>query len=152
IEPTRLAHSAVSITRYFDEVERAAAQPGLLGTSGTAWFLSPTMIVTVEHVSAGMKLTTQDWKALDIRDGDDTRSIPARVARVVGLGAEKLAVIELQSEFPSATRAAIRTASLAPEEAVVTLAYTAGSPRVVGGRFVKYGDDERLAGAALLEM
>src|SRR5690242_8856377 len=141
IEPARLAHSAVSITRYFDERERAA-QPGLIGTSGTAWFLSPTTIVTAEHVSAGMLLTTQDWKALDVGDGDHTRSIPARVARVVGLGPEKLAVLDLQSEIPGAHRAAIRTASLAPEDKVVTLAYTAGRPRVVGGRFVKYGDEE----------
>src|SRR5262249_14792599 len=82
----------------------------------------------------------------------DTRSIPARVARIVGLGTEKLALIELQSEFPGAYRAAIRRTSLAPGEEVVTLGYTAGQPRVVGGRFVKYGDDARLAGSALLEL
>src|SRR5690349_12824050 len=151
IEPARLAHSAVSITRYFDERERAA-QPGLIGTGGTAWFLSSTTIVTAEHVSAGMMLTTQDWKALEIRDGDETRFTTARVARVMGLGAEKLAVLELQSEFPGAYRAEIRTASLDPEDEVVTLAYPDGRPRVVGGRFVKYGGDGKLAGAALLEM
>jgi hypothetical protein len=151
IDPAQLAHSAVSITHYFDDAARAA-NPGLIGTSGTAWFLSPTTIVTAEHVSAGMMLATQGWKPLDIRDGDDTRSIQARVARVVGLGAEKLAVIELQSELPGARAAVIRTGPLAPKEEVVTLAYTAGRPRVVGGRFVKYGDDERFAGAALLEL
>jgi len=151
IEPAQLAHSAVSITRFFDDAERSA-QPGLIGTGGSAWFLSPTTIVTAEHVSAGMMLTMQDWKPLDIRDGDDTRSVPARVARVVGLGPEKLAVIELQSEFPSAHSGTIRTAPLAPEDQVVTFAYPDGRPRVVGGRFVKYGDDGQLAGAALLEM
>jgi len=151
IEPAQLAHSAVSITRYFDESERAA-EPGLVGMSGTAWFLSPTTIVTAEHVSAAMMLTTQEWKPLDVRDGDHVRSIPARVARVTGRGAEKLAMVELQSEFPGARRAAIRTAPLAPDDRVVTLAYPDGRPRVVGGRFVKYGEDGRLAGAALLEM
>ena len=150
IEPAQLAHSAVSITRYFDEAERAA-HPGVIGTSGTAWFLSPTTIVTAEHVSTGMMLTTE-WKSLDISEGDDTRSMPARVARVTGRGGEKLAVLELQSEFPQARRAAIRTVPLAPEDQVVTLAYPDRRPRVVGGRFVKYGEDERLAGAALLEM
>jgi hypothetical protein len=150
IEPAQLAHSAVSITRYYDEAERAA-HPGVIGTRGTAWFLSPTSIVTAEHVSAGMMLTAE-WKSLDISEGDDTRSVPARVARVTGRGAEKLAVLELQSEFPGAQRAAIRTAPLAPEDHVVTLAYRDGRPRVVGGRFVKYGEDERFAGAALLEM
>lgn len=151
IEPARLAHSSVSITRYFADSERAA-HPGVVGMSGTAWFLSSTTVVTAEHVSAGMMLTTQDWKTLDIRDGDDTRSIPARVARVMGTGLEKIAVLALQSEFPGARSAAIRTAPLAPEDQVVTFAYSAGRPRVVGGRFVRYGDDERLAGAALFEM
>src|SRR4029077_15514830 len=143
--------SAVSITRYFEDGERAA-QPGLAGTRGTAWFLSSTTIVTAEHVRAGVMLTAQDWKTLDIKDGDDTRSIPARVARVMGTGPEKIAVLALQSEFPGARSAAIRTAPLAPEDQVVTFAYPAGRPRVVGGRFVRYADDERLAGAALLEM
>jgi hypothetical protein len=151
IEPARLAHSAVSITRFFDDAERAATG-SVIGTSGTAWFLSSTTIVTAEHVSAAMMLTRQDWKTLDIRDGDDTRSIPARVARVVGLGAEKLAVIELQSELPGAHTAVIRTGPLPPEAEVVTLAYPGGRPRVVGGRFVKYGDEERFDGAALLEL
>jgi hypothetical protein len=151
IEPARLVHSAVSITRFFDDAERAA-KAGVVGISGSAWFLSPTTIVTVEHVSAAMMLTTQDWRPLDITDGDDARSIGARVARVMGRGAEKLAVLELQSELPGARTAAIRTAPLAPDEEVVTLAYPAGRPRLVGGRFVKYGDDERFAGRALLEM
>src|SRR5215813_1211767 len=75
IEPAQLAHSSVSITRYFDEGERAAAKPGVVGTSGTAWFLSPTTLVTAEHVSAAMMLATQEWKPLDIKDGDDVRSI-----------------------------------------------------------------------------
>jgi Trypsin-like peptidase domain len=151
IDPASLAHAAVSITRYLDETERAA-QPSLIGTRGTAWFLSPATIVTAEHVSAGMMLAPRDWKQLEIRDGDVVRSIPVRVARVVGTGPEKLAVLALQSEFPGARSAAIRTEPLAPEDQVVTFAFPQGRPRVVGGRFVKYGDDERLAGAALLEM
>jgi len=152
IEPAQLAHSAVSITHYFDDRERAAAKPGLVGTRGTAWFLSPATVVTAEHVSAGMMLSTQDWKSLEIRDGDEVRSVPARVERVVGSGAEKLAVLALQSEFPAARSGAIRTAPLAPEDRVATFVYAEEHPRVVGGRFVKYGDDERFAGAALLEM
>lgn len=151
IDPAALAHSAVSITRYFNDGERAA-NPELLGVSGTAWFLSPTTLVTAEHVSAGMMLTSQDWRPLDIGDGDASRSVPARISRVVGSGGEKLAVLELQSEFPGARRAAIRTAPLAPEDQVVTFAFPDRHPRVVGGRFVRYGDEGSFAGAALLEM
>jgi hypothetical protein len=151
IDPASLAHAAVSVTRYLDEAERAA-QPGLIGTRGTAWFLSPATIVTAGHVSAAMMLTPQDWKQLEISDGDVVRSVLARVERVIGTGPEKLAVLALQSEFPGARSAAVRTAPLAPEDQVVTFAYPDGRPRVVGGRFVKYVDDERFAGAALLEM
>jgi hypothetical protein len=151
IDPATLAHSAVSITRYFDERERAAT-PGLIGTSGTAWFLSPTMIVTAEHVSSGMLLTTQNWKQIDIGDRDEISSVSARIARVVGSGAEKLAVLELQSEFPGARSAAIRPAPLAPDEQVVTFAYPSRHPRVVSGRFVRYGEEGSFAGAALFEI
>jgi hypothetical protein len=151
IEPAQLAHSAVGITRYFDDDERAA-KPDLIGTRGSAWFLSSTEIVTVEHVVVGMKLSTQDWKPIEIQDGDDVRTIPARVRRVAGFDAEKLAVLELQSAVPGARNAAFRVAPLVPEDQVVTLAYSDRRSRVVGGRFVQYGVNGRLAGSALLEM
>ena len=151
IESAQLAHSAVSITRYFEEGESVALS-GVIGARGTAWFLSPTKLVTAEHVSTGMKLTAQEWKPIEIRDGKQIRSIAARFQRAVGTTEEKLAVLELQTAHPEARQAEIRTAPLAPEDRVVTFAYTEGRPRVVGGRFVKYGDDERLAGAAMLEM
>ena len=151
IEPARLAHSAVGISRYFDDDERAA-QPDLIGVRGSAWFLSSTRIVTAEHVVVGMKLSTQDWKPIEIQDGDDVRSIPARIGRLAGLDGEKLAVIELQSAVPGARNAAFRMAPLVPEDQVVTLAYSDRRSRVVGGRFVQYGDNGRFAGRALLEM
>ena len=61
-------------------------------------------------------------------------------------------MLELQSAVPGARNAALRLAPLVPEDRVVTLAYSKGQSRVVGGRFVQYGDDGRLAGSALLEM
>ena len=39
-----------------------------------------------------------------------------------------------------------------PEEQVMTLAYPAGRPRLVGGRFVRLGDGGKLAGMRPLEM
>src|SRR5262249_37291254 len=82
----------------------------------------------------------------------DVRSIPARVQRVVGFGAEKLAVLELQSAFSGARSAAIRLTPLDPEDRVVAFAYPHSQSRVVGGRFVEYGSDGAFAGVALLEM
>ena len=146
-----LTHSAVSITRYFDDAERAA-NTDLGGIQGTGWFQSPTNIVTVGHVATAMGLSTQEWKSLDIKDGADSKLISARIQRWVGGDTEKLVVLELQTPFPAARSVAIRAAPLVPEDRLVTLAYPNQIPRLVSGRFVQYAAESRLAGTALLEM
>lgn len=151
VDPTQLAHMTVTITRYFDDAERDAHR-NLIGVRGTGWFLSPTMIVTAEHVTAGMMLTTQDWKPLEIVDGDGSQLIAARIQRLAGAQAEKLAVIELQRGVSAARSVAIRREPLAPEERVIALVYPAGHPQLVSGRFVRFGDDGKLTGMALLEL
>jgi hypothetical protein len=151
IDPATLAHSTVSITRYFDDEEREA-QPGLLGIRGTGWFLSPTALVTVGHVTASMSLSEQSWKPIEIWTGEDKRSIPVRVARLAGSHAEKISVLELQTAFSGAQGLQLRLERLVPEEPVVSLAYPGSQLRVAGGRFVQYGDGDRFAGTALLEM
>ncbi len=151
VDRAQLAHSTVSIMRHFDDVERDT-RPNLIGVRGTGWFLSPTTIVTAEHVTAGMKLSTQDWKQLEIVDGDDSQFIAARIQRLTAGQAEKLAVVELQRAVSAARSFAIRKEPLVPEEQVVTLAYPAGRFHLVGGRFVQLGDGGKLAGTALLEM
>src|SRR4051794_26994368 len=77
------AHSAVSITRRFNDQERQE-QPDVLGVRGTPWFLSPTTMVTVEHVAAAMKLSDRDWKQLEIGEGESLRFVGARLRRFVG--------------------------------------------------------------------
>ncbi|MGX9423942.1 MULTISPECIES: S1 family peptidase [Bradyrhizobium] len=151
VDPTQVAHSAVSIFRHFDDAERESHR-GLVGVRGTGWFLSPTTIVTAEHVTAGMELSTQDWKSLEIVDGNDSQFIAARILRLAGGQMEKLAVIELGRAVLNAQCAAIRHEPLVPEEQVVALAYGAGRPQLVGGRFVRFGDGGKLSGMALLEM
>jgi hypothetical protein len=94
-----LAHSTVSITRYFDEREQQP-RPGVLGISGTGWFLSPNSMVTVEHVAAAMRLSDQNWKQIEIRKREDKQSIPTRISHLAGSYAEKIAVLELQTAFP----------------------------------------------------
>jgi hypothetical protein len=149
VDRTQLAHSIVGIMRHFDETD---GRPDLIGIRATGWFLSPTTIVTAEHVTVAMKLSTADWKPLELLDGDGSQFVAARVQRLVGGLGEKLAVIELQSAVPSARSVAIRKEPLVPEEQVVTLAYPGGRPRFVGGRFVRFGDDGKIAGTALLEI
>ena len=151
VDPAQLVHTAVSITRHFDDTERAAHR-GLTGVQGTGWFLSPTMIVTAEHVTAAMTLSTEDWKPLEIGDGDSSRFIAARIQRLAGAEPERLAIIELQDAVAEARTVTIRREPLIPEQQVLTIAYSAGRPHVVTGRFVRVGDEGKLAGMALLEL
>ena len=151
VDPRALAHSTVGITRHFDDGEKRPS-PGVLAIRGTAWFLSPTLLVTVEHVAAAMNLSDQSWKQVEIRSGEDRQLMPARIRRLVGSFAEKIAVLELPTAFPGAQVFALRMEPLVPEEPVVSLAYPGDRLRVAGGRFVQYGDDGRLAGTALFEI
>jgi Trypsin-like peptidase domain len=125
-----LSHSTVSIMRHFDDAEDA---PDLIGVRGTGWFLSPTTIVTVEHVTAAMKLSNRDWKMLEIVGEGGRQFIPGRIQRLAGLQDEKLALIELQSAVSGAQNVPIRQEPLAPEEQVVTLGYPGGRSHLVSG-------------------
>ncbi|MFZ0095261.1 MAG: serine protease [Pseudolabrys sp.] len=151
VDLAQLAHSTVGITRYFDEAERNA-QPDLVGIHGTAWFQSPTIIVTAAHVASGMKLSAQEWKSLKLEDGADSQWISVRIGRLAGGHAEKLAVLELQTAVSTARSVAIRISPLAPEDRVVTFAYPNQRLHTVAGRFVQYVDNGRLAGTALFEI
>jgi hypothetical protein len=133
----------------FDGQER---QPdaGLLGIRGTAWFLSPTFMVTAEHVAAAMRLSDGSWSRVGIAGEEGQRFFAVRVVRVAGAQTERIAVLELQTPFLEAESLQIRIEPLVPEERVVSLAYPRNRLRFARGRFVEYGD--KLAGTALLEM
>jgi Trypsin-like peptidase domain len=151
IDPATLTHSTMSIMRHFDDAEKEA-RPGVLGIRATGWFLSPTSMATVEHVTAAMHLSDRDWKPVEIGTRESKQSIPARIRRVAGSSAHRIAVVELQTAFFGAQGLGLRMEPLVPEESVESVAYPNGDLRVAGGRFVQYGDGNRLAGAALLEM
>jgi hypothetical protein len=146
-----LAHSTVSITRFFEDAERNP-QSDVVGVRGTAWFQSPTTVVTAAHVASGMRLSTQEWKSVRIEDDAEGWSNSARIQRVVGTHVEKLAVLELQTAVPNARSVAIRMLPLMPEDRVVTFAYPNNRLHTVVGRFVQYANTGRLAGTALLEV
>jgi len=152
LEPAQLAHAGVRIARYFDDAERAVQDDGTVGIQGSGWFLTPTAIVTIAHVVTAMNLTAEEWKAIEIRDGDRTWPARARIKQLVGRGADKLVVLELQAAIPAARSLTVRAAPLVPDERVVTLAFTAGRARFVSGRFVHYGDERGAADGAMLEM
>jgi hypothetical protein len=150
VDPMQLTQSTVRIARYFDDGENTA-RPDLAAIKGTAWFLSPTSIVTAEHVAAAMLLSAQDWKTLEIESGNGSRSIKARIRRVAGAEPEKLAVIELQDPVEHVRVVRIRREPLSPEEQVMTITYPGGRPHPVAGHFVRMGDAGKLAGMALME-
>lgn len=145
------AHATVSITKNFDEEERRV-RPDLLGIRGTGWFLSPRSMVTAAHVAEAMHLSEQDWKDIEIRDGQNKQSISVRLSRLVGVHSEKIAVLELKAPFSGAQFLRIWTEPLVPNERVMSVAYPSDRLRVADGRFVEYGVDGKLAGTALLEL
>ena len=95
----------------------------MLGIRGTAWFLSPTSMVTVEHVAAAMGLSDRNWKQVEVLEGENKQSIDVRILRLAGSHSEKIAVLELRTAFSGAQGLQIRMEPLAPEERVVSLAY-----------------------------
>jgi trypsin-like peptidase len=151
VDSSTSAHSTVSITRYFADDDKKA-NVDLLGIRGTAWFLSSTSLVTVEHVATAMNLSDQSWKQVEILDGDNKQTIDVRILRLAGSLSEKIAVLELRAPYSNAQGLQIRVEPLTPEEQVVSLAYPRSHLRFVSGRFMQYGDGEKLAGTALLEM
>jgi hypothetical protein len=151
IDPATLVRSTVNISREFAEEERKEA-PGVLGIRGTGWFLSPWLMATAAHVAEAMRLSAQDWKEVGITDRESKGSTPARILKLAGTHAEKIAVLELGTAFAGATALPIRTEPLVPEERVVTLGYPKSHLRFAEGRFVQYGAGEKLVGTALLEI
>ena len=149
VDPSTLVRSTASITRYFEEGEQ---KTGSLGIRGTAWFLSPTSLVTAEHVATAMRLSEQDWKQVEVLEGENKQSIAVRILRTAGSSAEKISVLELRAAYAGAQALQVRMESVAAEERVVSLAYPGNRLRFAAGRFVRYGDSDRVAGTALLEM
>lgn len=150
VDPATLTHSIVSITRHFSAEERKA-DVDLLGIRGTGWFLSQTSMATAGHVAEAMRLSSQDWKEIEILDADSTHLVAVRVQQLAGAHAEKIAVLELQRPFAPGRSLHIRTQPLVPEEPLVSLGYPKNRLRFAGGRFVEYGG-EKFAGTALLEL
>jgi len=155
VNPAAFMHSTAGITRHFSDDERKG-DPSLLGARGTAWFLSPALMVTAAHVAEGIHLSDQRWIPVEVGQGEresmTTASIPMRVQRVTGAGAEKIAVLELRTGFPGAQSLIVRSRSLEAGERVVSLAYPSGILRFAEGRFVRHGDEGKTSGAALLEL
>jgi Trypsin-like peptidase domain len=151
IDPSTFVQSTMSIARHFNEEERKAL-PGVVGIRGTAWFLSSRLLVTAAHVAEAMHLSADEWKDVEMRNGEGKRSLSVRVLHLAGRNAEKIAVLELRSEIPNAAVLQRRAEPLIADEQVVGIAYPDNQLRFAGGRFVQEGDNDKFAGSALFEM
>jgi hypothetical protein len=149
VDPATFARSTVSIARDVDE---GTTEPHVVGIRGTGWFLSSRLIVTAAHVAEAMQLSAGDWKDLEIRDTEASRSLSVRLSRIAGSDAEKIAVLALKTAYPDALALHSRMDPLVPDERVLSLAYPGGRLRFAGGRFVRYAGDGSLGGTALLEV
>jgi len=109
-------------------------------------------MVTAEHVVVAMGLSHQNWKQVEVLASESKQSVDVRILRIAGFHSEKVALLELRKPFPDATGLQIRLQPLTPEERVVSLAFPGNRLRFASGRFVEYGDRDKLAGTALLEM
>jgi trypsin-like peptidase len=151
IEPSTLVRSTASLTRHFSDEQRREA-PAILGIRGTGWFLSRQSIVTAAHVAEAMRLSPAEWTEIELGEEDSRHLVSARILRVAGSLAEKMAVLELKAPLTGVAILPVRAEPLAPEERLVSLAYPDGKLRFAGGRFAEYGADDRLKGLALIEM
>ncbi len=151
VDPATLVGTTVNIARTFDGAQdRANGDP--YGIAGTAWFLSPSLVVTAEHVAVSMRLSERDWKDVVFHERSKKTAIPVRVVQRLGSRAEKIAVLELRSRYSGAAALPTRSTPLVADEPVLSLAYPDLKMRFAGGRFVRFETDAALAGAALLEM
>jgi trypsin-like peptidase len=151
IDPSTFVRSTMSVTRHFNEEERKA-EPDVTAIRGTAWFLSSRLLVTAAHVAESMHMSAHEWKAVEMKSGEDKRSVSVRLVHLAGAHAEKIAVLELETVISDAVVLERRAEALIPNEPVVSLAYPGNQLRFAGGRFVQQGSDEKFTGSALLEM
>jgi trypsin-like peptidase len=135
IDPSTLATTTVSITRYFTADEKP--RPALDGYRATAWFYSSTRyLVSIAHfVDDAPALPRGEWRKVDVQQRDVTVQADARLLTVVKALPEGLALFELREPFPNADALKLREQSLSRNEPVRSVAYLKGRLRFAKGRF-----------------
>jgi hypothetical protein len=136
IDPSMLATTTVSITRYFTADEKP--RPSLDGYRATAWFYSSTRyLVSIAHfVDDAPVLPRGEWRKVDVQQRDVTVQVSARLIAVVGALPEGFALFELREPFPNAQTLKLREKPLSRNEPVRSLAYS-DRLRFAKGRFAE---------------
>ena len=136
VDPSTLAATTVSITRYFTAEEKP--QPSLDGYRATAWFYGNTRhLVSIAHfVDDAPALPRGEWRKVEVRQRDVTVEVNARLLAVVRALPEGFAIFELREPFPNAQTLKLREKPLSRNEPVRSIAYLDGL-RFAKGRFAE---------------
>jgi hypothetical protein len=143
IDPSTLATTTVSITRYFTDDEKP---PTLDGYRATAWFYGSTRyLVSIAHfVDDAPVLQRGEWRKVDVRHRDVTVQVSARLLTVVKALPEGFALFELREPFPNAETLKLREKPLLKNEPVRSIAYLEGL-RFAKGRFSEIAGSDDIA-------
>ncbi len=145
IDPSTLATTTVSITRYFTADEKP--RPSLEGYRATAWFYGSTRyLISIAHfVDDVPVLPRGEWRKVDVQQQDVTVQVSARLLAVVRALPEGFAIFELQEPFPNAHTLKLREKPLSRNEPVHSIAYPAGL-RFAKGRFAEIAGSSDIPG------
>jgi hypothetical protein len=144
IDPSTLAATTVSITRYFTADEKI--RRSLDGYRATAWFYGSTRyLVSIAHfVDDAPVLPRGEWRKVDVRQRDVTTQVSARLLTVVKAIPEGFALFELREPFPNAQTLKLREKPLSRNERVLSIAYLDGL-RLAKGRFAEIAGSSDIA-------
>jgi hypothetical protein len=145
IDPSTLATTTVSITRYFTADEKP--RPSLEGYRATAWFYGSTRyLISIAHfVDDVPVLPRGEWRKVDVQQRDVTVQVSARLLAVVRALPEGFALFELREPFPNAQTLKLREKPLSRNEPVRSIAYLDGL-RFAKGRFAEIAGSSDIPG------
>src|ERR1700704_87224 len=145
IDPSTLAATTVSITRYFTADEKP--RPSLDGYRATAWFYGSTRyLVSIAHfVDDAPLLPRGEWRKVDVQQRDVTVQVSARLLSVVRALPEGFALFELREPFPHAHTLKLREKPLSRNEPVRSIASLDGL-RFAKGRFAEIAGSSDIPG------
>jgi Trypsin-like peptidase domain len=145
IDPSTLAATTVSVTRYFTADEKP--QPSLEGYRATAWFYGSTRyLISIAHfVDDAPALPRGEWRKVDVQQRDVTVQVNARLLAVVRALPEGFAIFELRDPFPNAHTLKLREKPLSRNEPVRSIAYPGGL-RLAKGRFAEIAGSSDIPG------
>jgi len=136
VDPSTLAKTTVSMTRYFSNDRKPLST--LDGYRATAWFYGSTRyLLSIAHfVEDAPALERGKWGVVDVQQHDAVTRVNARLLAIINAVPEGIAVFELREGLPNAQPLKLREKPLSRNEPVRSAAYVGGF-RFAKGRFAE---------------